>query len=211
MLCVLIGSDPKSLAIERRKLWKSALQEIDAQTISPEEFASLAATDSLFGEVRGYRLQNVFALSENDSINGESVLDIAADLAASPHTFIFEEEKLLAKPRTALEKAGAKIAELKAEDKKAEFNVFAVGNALQRRDRKQLWLLLMAAFDAGIAPENISGILAWKARTMAASARSEADRKSWARTSRELVVMYHESHRGAGDLSLLLERFALTL
>jgi len=29
--------------------------------------------------------------------------------------------------------------------------------------------------------------------------------------SRELVQLYHDSHRGAGDLELLLERFALKL
>jgi hypothetical protein len=211
MLYIIIGSDPKARAIARHKVWEGAMQDIDAAGMPIEELAALAATDSLFGEARGYRMQDIFALPEDSSIAGDSFLGIAEDLVASPHTFILEEEKLLAKPKTALERAGAKLAELKAEPKKAEFNVFAIGNALGHRDRKQLWLLLMAALEAGIAPENVSGILAWKARTMAVSARSEADRKTWARMSRELVVIYHESHRGMGDLGLLLERFALTI
>jgi len=29
--------------------------------------------------------------------------------------------------------------------------------------------------------------------------------------SRDLVCLYHDSHRGAGELELLLERFALRL
>ena len=192
-------------------MWKGGREEFDATNISLPEFASLAATDSLFGEPRAYRLQNIFALPEEVSFNGEMILEIAKDLATSPHTFILEEEKLLVGPRRALEKAGADIVETTAASKKEPFNVFALGGALGKRDRKQLWLLLMQAFDAGIAPETISGILAWKARSQAAAARSEADKKTWGRISRELVVMYHDSHRGMGDLALLLERFALTL
>lgn len=211
MLFILVGNDPKARAIERRKVWKGAIEEIDAQATGPEEFASLAATDSLFGEPRAYRLQNVFLAEGERPLTGEAVLDIAEDLADSPHTFILEEEKLLAKPKAALQKAGAQITEIKSEAKKEPFNVFALGNALGNRDRKQLWLYLVRASAEGVAPESIAGILAWKARTMAASARSPAEKKEWAALSRNLVVMYHDSHRGLGDLSLYLERFALTL
>ena len=58
-------------------------------------------------------------------------------------------------------------------------------------------------------PEQIAGILAWKARAMLAISRMPAERKKLHALSRDIVCMYHDSHRGAGDLSLLLERFAL--
>jgi hypothetical protein len=58
----------------------------------------------------------------------------------------------------------------------------------------------MQALRAGEKPEAIAALLAWKARAIGNAA-----------LSRELTYMYHDSHRGAGDLELLLERFALKL
>jgi len=46
----------------------------------------------------------------------------------------------------------------------------------------------------------VAGLLCWKARAM-----------KDVKLSRELVKLYHDSHRGVGDLELLLERFALKL
>jgi hypothetical protein len=40
---------------------------------------------------------------------GDEFLDLAEMLVESPHTFIFEEEKLLKAPTEKLTKAGAKI------------------------------------------------------------------------------------------------------
>jgi hypothetical protein len=209
MLVVIAGTDPKARAVERRKIWQGPLEEIETDKVSVEEFAALAATDSLFGEAKGYRLQNIFSTDAQRGLDGDAFIALAEALVSSPHTFILEEEKLLVGPKRALEKAGAKIIEIKAVEKKEPFNVFALGNALSARDRKKLWLGLTTAFASGVAPENIAGILAWKARTLASGARSEEDKKAWAALSRELVVMYHDSHRGLGDLALLLERFAL--
>ena len=211
MLAVIVGSDPKAKSAERRKLWKGALQDIDPEAVSREAFAALAGTPSLFGEPRAYRLQNIFSSNAEEGLSADAILDMARDLSNSPHTFIFEEEKLLAKPKAALQKAGAEIIETKAVEKKETVNVFAMGDALAQKDRKKLWLLLMQAQKEGIAPENISGVLAWKARALVAGARSTEEKKVYAKLSRDLVVMYHESHRGAGELALLLERFALTL
>ena len=72
--------------------------------------------------------------------------------------------------------------------------------ALGAKDRKKLWLGLMQSFRAGEKAEAEAGLMAWKARQMRD-----------AKLSRELVVLYHDSHRGAGDLELLLERFVLSL
>ncbi len=69
-----------------------------------------------------------------------------------------------------------------------------------KRDKKKLWLGLMASFAAGEKAEAVGGLLAWKARQM-----------KDAQLSRQLTFLYHDSHRGAGDLELLLERFALKL
>ena len=185
MLLVLIGGGRRGSA-----------EELKWGEMSSEEIATLASTPTLFGGTRTFSLSGVFA-----SERGEEFLEIAAGLADSPHTFIFEEEKLLKKPTEALKKAGAKI-EIQKSEKKEEyrFDRFGLTSALASRDKKKLWLGLTKALREGEKPEALAGLLAWKARQI-----KDAD------LSREIVWMYHDSHRGLGDLALLLERFALKL
>jgi hypothetical protein len=186
MLLVLVGGAKK----------KGTAEELQWEAMSVDEIAMRASTPALFNGASTFVLHG--ALS---SERGEEFLDIAKGLVASPHTFIFEEEKLLKAPTEALKKAGAKI-ELaqKTEKKEYRFDHFGLTVALANRDRKQLWLRLMKAFAEGEKPEAVAGLLAWKARAMGN-----------AQLSRELTFMYHDAHRGVGDLALLLERFALKL
>lgn len=186
MITVIIG---------QKKRPKGA-EDLRWEVISPEEVVALATTTALFGGTRTFVL--VGAL---DGVRKDEFIDRAKELAHSPHTFIFEEEKLLKKETDTLTSAGAKIERVEREQKKEyRFDRFGVAVALGQRDKKQLWLSLMAALRAGEKPEALAGLLAWKARAM-------KDRD----LSRQIVFMYHDSHRGAGDLELLLERFALKL
>lgn len=162
--------------------------------ISPMELLTLAATPALFG-AETYTFAGAFIGEE-----AEEFIELVPELKKSPHTFIFEEEKLLKKPTDALTKAGAKIETIKQEKKEWRFDQYGVADALGKRDKKKLWLGLMASFAAGEKAEAVGGLLAWKARQMKDP-----------NLSRELTFLYHDSHRGAGDLELLLERFALKL
>jgi len=134
------------------------------------------------------------------SERGEEFLDLLEVFAESPHTFIFVEQKLLKAEADALKKAGATIEIEKAVKKDYVFDNFGVAGALGRKDKKSLWLGLTASFRAGEKAEAVAGLLCWKARAM-----------KDVKLSRELVKLYHDSHRGVGDLELLLERFALKL
>ncbi|MDE2213176.1 MAG: hypothetical protein KGJ34_01435 [Patescibacteria group bacterium] len=215
MLYVITGGTSQERAEMRRKRVKGALEELDPLAISALELASMAGTLTLTGENRSFFLRGALltASEENEDTaeRRDALLEIMEGLSESPHIFIFEEEKVTAKILTQLTKSGAHVDELKRPEKKEAFNIFEISAALARADRKGLWLLLTKALRDGIAPENVAGVLAWKARTMLAAAQTPLERKKLERVSRELVVMYHDSHRGAGDLGLLLERFALTL
>jgi hypothetical protein len=183
MLKVLVGKTGKG-------------EELKWEAMSGEELASLASTPALFGGARSFRLAGAV-----NSDRQEEFLDLADAFAASPHTFFFEEEKLLKAPRAALEKAGATIEEAKAPAKKEyKFDNFGVAAALGKRNKKELWLALMSAFRAGEKAEALAGLMAWKARQM-----------KNIELSRTLTWLYHDSHRGAGDLELLLEKFVLKL
>ncbi len=203
MLYVIAGGDA-GMRTDKRRALTLRFEELKWEGMSAEELATIASTPTLTGEKRAFMLAGALG-SDRD----EEFLALASGLAESPHVFLFEEEKLLKAPLVALERAGATVQVLKAEPKE-KFNAFALAGALGSRDRKKLWLLLMDAFRRGTSPEAVAGMLAWKARTACASARG-AERAAWEKLSRSLVVMYHEGHRGGGELELLLERFALTL
>lgn len=174
-------------------------EELKWEAMSAEELLMLASTPALFGGKRIFVLRNALV-----GERAEEFFDLAEALVESPHAFIFEEEKLLKKPTDLLTKAGAKIEAAKSPPaggkKEYSFDKFGLTGALQSRDKKKLWLGLNKALREGEKPEALAGLLAWKARAM-----------KDAQLSREIVWMYHDSHRGAGDLALLLERFALKL
>jgi DNA polymerase III delta subunit len=171
-------------------------EELKWETTGTDEIATLASTPALFGGNRTFVLRGAL-----QGERAEEFFEIAEGLAESPHTFIFEEEKLLKAPTEKLKKAGAKIEIAKAEKKEEyRFDRFGLTSALANKDRKKLWLGLVRALREGEKPEALAGLLAWKARQM-----KNID------LSRQLVWMYHDSHRGHGDLALLLERFALRL
>jgi len=170
-------------------------QELKWPQMAADELLSLASTPNIFGSAQTFLLAGAINSERQDEF-----LDLAEALAESPNTFIFEEEKLLKAPTMALEKAGAKIEIIKKPAKEFRFDQYGVAAALGERSKKKLWLALMQAFKAGEKGEALAGLLAWKARQM-----GDAD------LSRKITFMYHDSHRGAGDLELLLERFALRL
>jgi hypothetical protein len=184
MMLVVIGKNKKKGA-----------EELKWENMSGEDISTLASTPALFGGARIFLLKGAIA-----GERGEDFLDLAEELDESPHTFVFEEEKLLKAPKDALTKAKIKIEENKVEKKEWRFDQYGVAAALGAHDKKRLWLGLMEAKEAGEKAEAVAGLLAWKARQL-----------KDAKLSRELTFMYHDSHRGAGDLELLLERFALKL
>lgn len=185
MLFVRIGTTKRPVGAEELK-WES---------LAADELGALASTHALFGGTRTFVLVGAVA-----GERAEEFLDMADALVESPHTFIFEEEKLLKAPTTTLTKVGAKIEETKVVKKEYRFDHFGVAQALGAHDKKALWLAVTRALRAGEKAEAVAGLLAWKARAMGDAG-----------LSRTLTFLYHDSHRGMGDLDLLLERFALTL
>ncbi len=213
MIVAFFGADAGVRADHRRAWLKNAkhsagqVDERSWEQMSVAELAALASTSSLMGDTQLFLFPGALTSERADDF-----LDFAEELAASEHIFIFDEEKLLKRPTDILTKAGAQIEVLAAVKKEETFNVFAVANAFGARDKKKFWLLLMEAARREAAPEAIAGMLHWKVRDMLAKGeRGKFTTAELKDLSRRLVALYHDSHRGAGELSLLLERFALTL
>jgi len=84
-------------------------------------------------------------------------------------------------------------------------------NALGSRSREKLWLEINKALSAGDAPEMLHGLLHWKARDL-----MEKGSRSWKpqesrQLSLALIELLQSSRRGGLDLSLSLEKFALSI
>jgi hypothetical protein len=192
---------------------KTPTETLEWEKLSMEEILAHATTASLLGDVNHFELRG--ALSNE---RAEEFFEVGEVFLVSEHHFTFLEEKLLKKPLDRLKKLGV-TPEVHEAPKKAEaFNVFSLTFALGARDRKKLWLLLTEALRTGIMPEAITGILHWKVRDMltkqmfsSTPAPGKYTREELVGVSKALVVLYHEGHRGGGDLTLLLERFVLSL
>ena len=84
--------------------------------------------------------------------------------------------------------------------------------ALERADKKALWIGLERELSDGGAPEAIHGVLFWGAKQMFLSAREGSD--IFARSQRyisELAELPHEARRRNFPLDYALLRFALSV
>jgi hypothetical protein len=204
MLTFIVGPDT-----ERRSARADALGEfrrsdaLRGEAASVSALGALASSQSLFGDAHAYVVD-----AELTDEYVRELLGIAPELVASPNLFIFEGE-LPAPLVKIIEKTKGKVIKVKAAPREKTFDVFALANVYGKRDKKKLWLMYREAIDEGASPEAICGMLAWKARQTLAQKGPE-DRDALAQSS-ALVSMYHDAHRGQGELEVLLEGFILTL
>lgn len=230
MLHVYYGSDielVRSKALNLLQASQAQIERIEPTSYAPGLLPSLLGASPLFGEASVYLLDG----PGGDELFFEECLSLAKELAASGSLFVIIEKTVLAAAKKKFEAAGATILEFKKAAKE-EFNAFAMADALAKKDKRTLWLLLQEAKANGLVPEEIIGTLWWQLKTMrlAANAKTpdEVGLKDYpfkkAKTallkfplwevenkSRELLKISHESRRGLLDLELGLEAWVLSL
>lgn len=145
---------------------------------------------------------------------GENILEEYIDsLAASDNAIIILAPKLAApkaKKITAKAKMEYRYDKPTALEDRRGFNSNLV-SALATRSRANLWLEINRALYAGDAPEMLHGLLHWKARDlMEKGGRAWTLQESRA-LSLSLISLLQTSRRGGLDLSLSLEKFALSV
>ncbi len=206
------------------------LFEINTESWNEEKFGELLASRGLFG---GGSVVVLDSLLQNVDAEG-TILEKLKEMKESPNFFVIVEgkltkviaERIAKKSETAQEFAAEKTA------KKVEFDRFALSDALGRRSKKDTWVLLQKALDAGGVAEEIHGMLFWQVKSMilAVSSKTAGEaglnpfvfRKSLSFSknfteeelkglSSRLVSIYHEAHRGGDELSIALEKFVLSI
>jgi len=115
---------------------------------------------------------------------------------------------------------------------RAEFNVFALADALGSRKRKEAWILYQKALAAGVSAEEIFFKLVWQVKSMLMASRtkdvSETDMKIFPynkaksflknfqfgeleKLSESLVIGHILARRGQGEIETLIEKTLLSL
>lgn len=233
MLYVFYGNDVPQIRARAHACAHEHVREGEAVTeVSDENYThdmlrALAGAISLFA---GREVVLIDMLSEDPEAFA-LLLGDAPILAASHNVFIVIEGTLLAEQRKVLAEHATEMVEVKRGEA-TKFNTFALADALLRRDKKSLWILLVEAMRHDVPSEEIIGTLFWQIKILRLAERTksaeEAGQKPFVynkakralslfkqgeldRLSRDLVAIYHEGHMGKRDIAVALERLVLSL
>jgi DNA polymerase III delta subunit len=211
MLYVFHGSDISKSVEKAHTLIASlctkrpdaAFIEIDADKWSPAVIEENLGGQGLFSSK-----YIVFLNRVTENVEAKEVLpDFISVMNESANIFILLEGKLNAELKRAVEKDAEKIVITDITEKsggREGFNIFALGDAMEKRDGLKAWRLYRIAIDSGITPENIVGTLFWQVK------RSYSKSKSGA-LLKDLITLYHDGHRGLVDMELGIERLLLRM
>jgi len=206
MIYILSGNDTKKKNTYLKKLFKENQPIfVPEASITREELLNHARSVSLFGGSPIVVIENMLN-EENITLSPEDLLI----LKDSETAFVFMEEKLLA-PEIKKYKKHAVIEDFSSSTtKKMPKMNFGIADAFSRKDKIGTWVLYRDAILLGTSPEEISGIIFWKIKTMLLNGTKFFSAGELKNRSSELVSVYHRAHRGKCDFVIGLEQFILS-
>ena len=207
MFTVVYGTDRTRVRDKAREIVERTGVEIlritDTHTL--EDLAVALTGPGMFGTPRTIVLEYILdRIDMRDHLEKQVTL-----IGQSPETIVLIEEKLdaLAKKKFA-PYLSASLDVPKKNTQKSR--IFAIGDALKRKDRKTTWIAYQQALLDGAAPEAIHGMLFWALKDAYTKARSHDETQWLRRMLRELVALPHEARRRGEDLEYALESFVLS-
>lgn len=234
MLYFIHGTDKEKARGKAREL-VAALRvkkpEAEYFRITAEDFElgrlrELAAGRGLFASRYIVLLDSICGNKETK----EEVLGALPAVKESENIFIALESALDAPTKKKIEDLADKTQEFgSVAAAKPEQNFFALADAFGARDRERLWVLYEKAVWGGASPEELSGIIFWQIKSVIL-AQTESNTSaglspfvyqkskrygqnfSLSETfslARNLITLYHNSHRGLVDFETGLEHFIL--
>lgn len=207
MIYILLGNDSKKKNAYLKKL-VGENQPIFISNIeaTKEKFFEYAGSVSLFGFSPFIVVENILK-DENIKFSAKEILI----LKESKTIFIFLEEKLNTSILKEYKKSGI-IEEFNnlIVKKTPKMNVFDIAQAFSHRDKIRTWILYREAVSLGVSPEEISGVIFWKIKTMLLDGVKVFSTEELKNYSSNLVDLYHKSHRGECDFTIGLEQFILS-
>lgn len=200
--------------------------KLNSENFQVAEFQELLVGQALF--VQKYIVHISRILDEKEI--SEIILENLETMKNSEHIFIWTEGEVPLELLGQIKKVSEKVQEFNQREnlKKPVFNIFSLGDALGRRDKKNLWILYREALNF-FAVEEIHGTLFWQMKSILISTKGSVAEtglkpsvynksKSFAknyseeelgRFSSELMIISHEARRGHHNFETALERFCL--
>ncbi len=137
-------------------------------SFTPEDFNAGAFEEVARGETLFFTKHIVTARRLGESEAAMALIkDLAKVMAESASVFLFYEPEASSDVVKVLTKQAKEVKTfpLKVVEKK-EFNVFALTDALGRRDREKLWVLYQTALRVGVSPGDIFWRFIWQVKNM---------------------------------------------
>jgi len=212
MLYLFYGSDRDKArsalnkALEKAVRQAEILRITDAHTLA--DLSSALQGPGMFSKGRVVVFDSVLG-GENDEMSAK-LLGALEEIRDSEEIFYLLEGALDAATRKQVEKYAEKSEKFDAPKKERDNTIFALANALQKGDKKALWVGLMREFSKGAAPEAVHGLLFWGAKQMSLKARGTSERSAAEQYIMALTELPHEARRRGEDLEYALERFVLS-
>lgn len=207
MIYVLTGNNTKKKNNYLKELCKGEQAIfLDENECLKEVLFNFAMSTSLFGEAPIVVCEN-FIKNENVKLNADD-LSVLKD---SPALFIFLEDKILANDLKTYKKH-ATIEDFNTTERKQtpKINVFGIADSFAKKDKVGAWVLYREAISCGVSPEEITGIIFWKIKTMILTGTRVFSSDELKKNSSILVALYHSAHKGEADFTISLEQFILS-
>ncbi|MDQ3244871.1 MAG: hypothetical protein M3P22_00785 [bacterium] len=168
MIYLFFGDDSKKKILAHEELTNSLLKDNEFFIFSKKDFdkiqiENLYSSNNLFFT----KYTVVFLdISENTEMM-DFLLYNLPQMAQSTNNFIFLEGKLNKNTVDMFKKVRTEINVFELpKEKKEKYNSFLLANAIGDKNKFNLWLSFRQARDAGVAMEELIGILFWKVKDM---------------------------------------------
>lgn len=241
MLYLFYGADTRTSRAKLHALVETLLKKQSAATVvrlNDENFDLARAEESLIGQ--GLFAERYLVVLDNLLVCDDAkefIMENMKTMGASENIFFVLEEKIDARTRAKIEKVAAKIQEYtltgSGAERKDNYNVWALADAIGERNRKKAWVLLQEAFMRGAVPEEVHGMVYWQVKNIALVKGTEGGAQPEGmkpfvfnktqrfarnyssdeilRLSRSCNDLYHCAHGGEIDFAMGLEKLVLTL
>jgi hypothetical protein len=230
MIRAFLGDDPVKVRAKAHAMLDKAGAEIlrvTPESYAPGIFDELAQSQSLWGDAPPVALDY---LDEDDAVL-EAFIEALDLLSESDRLFVLMGNAPNADFKKALARAKVDIDLVPAQKEGERFNTFALADALARKDKKTLWLLLARASRAGVESEEVAGVLFWQLKALRLAAQTKSAKeagmkdfpynkakgalKNWKegeleKVSEALLRAYHDGHKDAA-MDIGIERLVLSI
>lgn len=224
----------KTVESLKKKRPDAGFFRMDDESFDEAQFEELIFGQGLFDKKFIVHLDRVM---EDKNVR-EYILKKLKELADSENAFVVTEYKLVKPTLEKLKKVAIKTEEFDAKKVESvqEFNIFALADAIGKKDKKNLWILYTQALKKDVAPEQIHGTLFNQVKNMLLIKKADEQNvgvgglgihpfvlkkaTGFARNfskeeletySRALFTIYHDARGGGDELDIGLERFILSL